>query len=92
MREYIIDNEWVSLSQLPQSFKDKLMTTEKNTVSSEIAISSFGAHIIYLKDTRELEAPSFDQVKQGIIQTLKNQRISNFKQLAKAKAHILIKE
>jgi peptidyl-prolyl cis-trans isomerase C len=83
---------WVSLSQLPQSFKDKLMTTEKNTVSSEIAISSFGAHIIYLKDTRELEAPSFDQVKQGIIQTLKNQRISNFKQLAKAKAHILIKE
>jgi parvulin-like peptidyl-prolyl isomerase len=83
---------WVSLSQLPQSFKDTLLITEKNTVVTEVVNSPFGAHIIYLKDTRILQAPSLEEVKKGIIQSLTNQKISNFKQLAKAKAHVMIKE
>ncbi len=83
---------WVTLGQLPADFKDKLLTTEINSVVSEVVNSSFGAHIIYLKETRELQPPPIEEVKQGIIKSLTNQRISNFKQLAKAKAHVMIKD
>jgi peptidyl-prolyl cis-trans isomerase C len=86
------DLGWVSLSQLPKSFADKLLITEKGSVVSEVVNSSFGAHIIYLQDTRKLQAPALEEVKQGIINALTNQKISNFKQLAKAKAHVMIKE
>jgi peptidyl-prolyl cis-trans isomerase C len=86
------DLGWVTLGQLPESFRDVLPITAENTVIDKVLNSRFGAHIVYLEATRTLQPPKLEDVKQGIIQTLKAKKISKFSQLAKAKAHVIIKE
>lgn len=79
---------WVNLKQLPKSFGDVLPTISEDSVAPTVIQSQFGAHVLYLKQKREFEPPSFDEVKDGILNSLKAKRLSKFKQISVAKAKV----
>ena len=86
------DLGWVTLGQLPKNLREELPIMQENTVLSKVVTSEYGAHIVYLEAIRKLQAPKFEEVKQGIIRSIKTKKLSKFSQLAKAKAHVIIKE
>ncbi len=86
------DVGWVALSQLPKGFRVPLSKAKKDSVLPQVINTQFGAHIVYFKDQRELKPPPLEQVRAGIIQSIKAQELSKFIQLTKAKARIKIKE
>ncbi len=86
------DLGWVKLPQLPKSFRDVLPKLKPQTLYKKVLNSKYGAHIIYLEDTRDLLPPKLEDVRQGIVKTLEAKKVSKFTQLAKAKAHVKIKE
>lgn len=86
------DLGWVTLGQLPETFREVIPGLADNTVLSDVVNSRFGAHIVFLQGTRKLQPPKFEDVKAGIINSLKAKKLSKFSQLAKAKAHIVVKE
>ncbi len=86
------DLGWVTLGQLPESFRNVLPVSEENTVLSNVLNSEYGAHVVYLEATRKLQPPKLEDVKPGIINALKKKKLSKFSQLAKAKAKVMIKE
>lgn len=86
------DLGWVTLGQLPKVFTKVLPLAQQNSVINQVVNSQKGAHIIYLEATRAFVPPKLNDVKEGIIKTLKAKRLSKFTQLAKAKAHIQTKE
>lgn len=86
------DLGWVNLQQLPDSFAEVLLLTEKNSVIPQVLKSRFGAHVVYLKGIRELTPPPLAEVKEGVSRSLKAQKLSRFKQLARAKAKVTIKK
>lgn len=86
------DIGWVKLPQLPISFRSVLPQLKPETLYKKVLNSKYGAHIIYLEDTRDLVPPKLEDVRQGIIKTLEAKKVSKFTQLAKAKAHVKIKE
>jgi peptidyl-prolyl cis-trans isomerase C len=86
------DIGWVALAQLPKGFQEILVAASDDTVLNDIVKTEFGAHIVYLKASRELQPPKLEVVKDGIIKSLQAKRLSKFAQLAKAKAHVEIKK
>jgi peptidyl-prolyl cis-trans isomerase C len=86
------DIGWVSLSQLPKGFKDVVPTMVENSVLADVVNTEFGAHIVYLKGIRDLQPPKLEEVKPGIIKALQAKKLSQFTQLARAKAHVEIKK
>lgn len=86
------DLGWVTLGQLPKSFREVLPVSEENSVLANVLNSEYGAHVVYLEGTRKLQPPKLADVKPGIINALKNKKLSKFSQLAKAKAKVMIKE
>lgn len=86
------DIGWVTLGQLPKSFREVLPATQENTVLIEVLNSQYGAHIVYLEAIRELQPPKLEDVRVGITQSLKAKKISKLAQLARAKAHVIIRE
>ncbi len=86
------DLGWIILGQLPPNFAKILPTLTPNSIASDVINSKFGAHIVYLEDVRDLQAPKFETVKAGIIQSLKAKRMAKFAQLARAKAHVKVKQ
>jgi len=86
------DIGWVSLSQLPKGFKEVVSSMPENTVLADVVNTEFGAHIVYLKAIRDLQPPKLEDVKPGIIKALQAKKLSQFSQLARAKAHVEIKK
>ena len=86
------DLGWVKLPQLPKSFRDVLPQLKPQTLYKKVLNSKYGAHIIYLEDIRGIVPPKLEDVRQGIVKTLEAKKVSKFTQLAKAKAHVKVKE
>jgi peptidyl-prolyl cis-trans isomerase C len=86
------DIGWVALSQLPQGFRQKLATSSENTVLKEIIKTEFGAHIVYIEAIRDLQPPKLETVRAGVIKSLQAKKLSQFAQLARAKARVEIKK
>lgn len=86
------DLSWVTLGQLPEGFRKALPQAEANTVLKDTVISPYGAHIVYYQDKREITPPKLEDVKQGIINTIKKEKLSKFAQLSRAKTKVTIKE
>ncbi len=86
------DIGWVALGELPEGFREPLSKAKAGSVLKQIVNTQFGAHIVYLEELRELKPPPIEQVKAGIIQSIKAKKLSKFIQLTKAKARIKIKE
>lgn len=86
------DIGWVALGQLPKGFREPLSKAKEDSILKQVVNTQFGAHIVYLEELRELKPPPLEQVKAGIIQSIKAKKLSKFIQLTKAKARIKIKK
>ncbi|MGJ8662648.1 MAG: peptidylprolyl isomerase [Marinicella sp.] len=86
------DIGWVNIKQVPESFREPLQTMAVATVYSQVVLSQFGVHVLYLENKRAAQAPEFETVKAGILKTLENQKIDRFKQLAVIKAKVKLQQ
>ena len=86
------DIGWLSLSQLPEGFREPLTKAKENSVLKQVVNSKFGAHIVYFEEQRTLKPPKLEDVRPGIVQSIKAKQLSKFVQLVKAKARIEIKK
>lgn len=82
------DIGWVNIKQVPESFSKPLQQLQPGNYYAQPVISQFGAHVIYLQDTRTVEPPAFEEAKEGIKRSLRERQISRFKQLLEVKADI----
>jgi peptidyl-prolyl cis-trans isomerase C len=57
---------WFTLDRMVKPFSDAVSTLEKGQVTAEPVQSEFGWHVIQLEDTRSLEAPDFEEVKDRV--------------------------
>ncbi|HOP21439.1 MAG TPA: peptidyl-prolyl cis-trans isomerase [Gammaproteobacteria bacterium] len=86
------DISWVNLGRLPEKFREVLPNAEENSVIKTVVSSPFGAHVVYLEAKRPITPPKLEDVKQAVIKTVQQQKLSKFSQLARAKANVTIKE
>ncbi len=64
------DLGWFAPQSMVKPFSDAVMTLKKGEVTMAPVQTQYGFHIIRLDDTRETEAPPFDQVKQQLNQVV----------------------
>lgn len=86
------DLGWVILGQLPKNFRNKIPSLTVNSVLNTVVNSKYGAHIVFLQGKRKLQAPKLEEVKKGIVSSLQAKKLSKLKQLARVKAHVIIKQ
>jgi peptidyl-prolyl cis-trans isomerase C len=65
---------WIDRSQVPEEFADLLAETEPGGVVEQPLKNARGWFLVRVTDTRDLQVPSFDQVRDGIARTLRQQR------------------
>jgi peptidyl-prolyl cis-trans isomerase C len=58
--------DWFTLDRMVKPFSDAVSALEKGQITPEPVESKFGWHVIQLEDTRSLQAPAFDQVKDRV--------------------------
>ncbi len=91
-RRNVGDLGWVNLSQLPKGFRQVLPTMNPGQTYPKAVASEYGGHVLFLEDTRQLQPPPFEEVKAGIERSLRQKQMDKYRQLARAKARVAIKE
>lgn len=86
------DLGWLNLTQLPEALREPVRDLEPGEYAQEPVQTRFGWHVLKLDDTRELEAPGFDEVKQGVIASLQRQRMESYVQELREEADIKVTE
>lgn len=86
------DLGWLNLPQLPQALREPIRELEPGEYGREPVQTQFGWHVLKLEDTRELEAPGFEEVKQGVIASLQRQRMETYVQGLREEADIQVTE
>jgi len=61
---------WIDRSQVPEDFAAALVQAEAGEVIAQPLESPRGWHLVRLLETRELQAPPLDQVREGIARSL----------------------
>jgi len=82
------DLGWVNLTQLPDAMADAVKDIHLGAYNQDPVQTRFGWHVIKVVDTRQLEPPSFDQVKKGIYASMQRQRTEAYVESLRAKADI----
>jgi len=65
---------WIDRSQVPEEFADLLVETDQGSVVPRPLESSRGWFVVRVAEKRELQAPDFEQVREGIARSLQQQR------------------
>lgn len=86
------DLGWLDLTQLPEALRQAVRDLDEGAYSQEPVQTQFGWHVLKLEDTREMEPPEFDQVKQGVVASLQRQRMERYVQDLRAEADIKVTE
>jgi len=79
---------WVNLPQLPKAFREILPGMQPDSVHPKVVNSRFGNHVVYLEARQEMDRPSLEQARDGLIRTLQQRKLDKYQQLAKIKADI----
>lgn len=82
------DLGWFSPAGMVKPFADALQDMKKGDISQEPVQSQFGWHIIKLVDTRALQAPAYDKVKDAIERTIQQRKLEKFMLSLKDKSKI----
>ena len=82
------DLGWFSPAGMVKPFADALVDLKKGDVTAEPVQSQFGWHVIKLVDTRALQAPPYDKVKDGIERTIQQRKLEKFMLSLKDKSKI----
>lgn len=68
------DLDWISLAAVVKPFGDALKELKKGQYTVTPVQSQFGWHVIKLEDTRPVQAPPFDEVKNTLRQRMQQQQ------------------
>lgn len=82
------DLGWAPPGNYVKPFSDAMVKLQKGKYTTEPVKSQFGYHVIQLEDSREMKAPSFDEVKNNLRQRLQQQQIDKMIADLKAKAKL----
>ncbi len=69
------DLGWSTPASYVKPFADALLKLEKGKYTTAPVKSDFGYHVILLEDTREIKAPTLDEVKPQLSQRLQQQMV-----------------
>ncbi len=69
---------WVDVAQMPGGLGETLKSLQVGKYSPQPVSSEYGYHILYLEDTRPLDPPSFEDVKENIRQGLRARKIDEY--------------
>ncbi len=83
------DLGWFPANSMVKPFAEALTSLKKGNVTTIPVQTQFGWHVIKLEDTRALQAPEFDKVKEGLAKTLQQKQLDKLVLDLKAKAKIL---
>ncbi len=79
---------WGNKASYVAPFSEAMTKLEKGKFTDTPVKSQFGWHVIQLDDTRELKAPSFEEVKPQIIQRMRQQAVEKHILDLRAKAKV----
>ena len=79
---------WAVPNNFVPEFANALLNLKKGEYTKEPVQSQFGWHVIKLEDTRDLKAPSFEEIKPQLQQRLQQQAIKKAIEDLRAKAKI----
>lgn len=82
------DLGWFSPAGMVKPFADALVDLKKGDVTAEPVQSQFGWHVIKLVDSRALQAPPYDKVKDGIERSIQQHKLEKFMMSLKEKSKI----
>ncbi len=82
------DLGWAAPANFVPEFSAAMMKLQKGQHTTEAVKSQFGWHIIKLEDSRAMQAPPFDEVKQNLHQRAQQQQIDKMIADLRAKAKI----
>lgn len=81
------DLGWAVPSNFVKPFADAMVAMNKGQISAPVQ-SQFGWHIIKLEDTRDVKAPSFEEVKPNVAQHMQQQLVQKVIAEQRSKAKI----
>lgn len=85
------DLGWFRAEQMVKEFSDTAMKLEKGKYTAEPVKSQFGYHVIMLEDSRKMQPPAFDAVKEKVKGSYQNEQMMNYASELKKAAKIDIK-
>lgn len=83
------DLGWFPANTMPKPFADALISLKKGAITPTPIQTQFGWHVIKLEDTRALQAPELNKVKDGLAKTLQQKQLDKLVLDLKAKAKIV---
>jgi peptidyl-prolyl cis-trans isomerase C len=82
------DLGWFSPAGMVKPFSDAVTNLKPNTIASTPVQTQFGWHVIKLIDSRAVQPPSYDKVKDGLERTLQQRKLEKLMLSLKEKAKI----
>lgn len=82
------DLGWFDANTMVKPFADAVRGMEIGGTSAEPVQTRFGFHVIALEDSREMQAPGLDQVRNELTNRLESQRVEAFVEELRTKATI----
>lgn len=83
------DLGWFSPAGMVKPFGDALVALPKGKTTAVPVQTQFGWHIIKLEDTRPIQAPAYDKVKDGLEKTLQQRKLEKMMTELRTKAKIV---
>ena len=83
------DLGWFALGGMVKPFGDAVSKLQKGKTSNEPVQTQFGWHVIKLEDVRELKAPAYEKVKDGLQKQLTQRQVEKMMTDLRAKATIV---
>ena len=83
------DLGWFKPETMVPPFAEAVSAMQKGSYSDAPVKTRFGYHVILLEDTRSIEQPAFEDVKQDIQRNLTRKKIEEYVEELKAKATIV---
>ena len=72
------DLGWFSPDRMVKEFSDAVKTMAKGEYSASPVQTQFGWHVIKLEDTRASQPPALEEVREKIVNRLRNQRLNDY--------------
>ncbi len=82
------DLGWAPPNAFVKPFSEAMIALKKGEFTDAPVKTQFGFHVIKLDDTRDAQAPSFEEVKPQIAESLQQKKLQAFQQDLKKKAKI----
>lgn len=80
------DLEWAAASAYVPEFSQAMAKLQKGQTTDTPVKTQFGYHIIKLEDTREIQFPSFEEVRPQLEQSMNQQKLAAFRDEVRTKA------